>query len=371
MATRMVTVSAGVSGVDTPPAAHPVRNTPRHKVNNKMIVAFIEFQTTPLERLIVNNWTNCIIFRAGICQHLNPGNDQMAVTAQNCISLFLLSFIQRTFFLLFSLSLTQHGACATLHNWMSPQFKQITIVIPTFNEAGNLPGLVQAIFALPIANLTILVVDDGSPDGTGELAQQLALQYSPVADPEAVRMKVLRRSGKLGLGSAYLEGFQAAFDWGADVVGQMDADFSHAPEKLLELVDALEDSDLVLGSRYVPGGSVDRQWPAWRKALSAFGNFYATTILNLPVRDATGGFRLWRSAALASLPLDRVRSNGYGFLVELTYLASRMGLRITEVPIYFADRSWGSSKMSFKIQREAALGVWQMLWEHRGVRGTK
>jgi len=250
---------------------------------------------------------------------------------------------------------------------MSPTFNHITIIIPTYNEAGNLPALTQVLFGLPLENLSILIVDDGSPDGTGELAEKLATQYSTTSDPINRRMNVLRRRGKLGLGSAYMEGFRFAFEMGADAIGQMDADFSHPPEKLVELVRALEQCDLAMGSRYIPGGSVDRNWPLWRKSLSAFGNFYARSLLSLPVRDATGGFRLWRSSALSSLPLDKVRSNGYGFLVELTYLASKLGLRITEVPIYFADRSWGNSKMSFRIQREAALRVWQMLWEYRGI----
>lgn len=243
---------------------------------------------------------------------------------------------------------------------MSSLFDKISVVIPTYNEAGNLPSLAAALFALPLPGLCVLIVDDGSPDGTGELADRLAEKYGG-------RLAVLHRNGKLGLGTAYLEGFRLVMEAGAQVIGQMDADFSHPPEKLLEMVAALDDCDLVLGSRYIPGGSVDCDWPAWRKGLSAFGNFYARKILSLPVRDVTGGFRLWRCSALESLPLERIRSNGYAFLIELTYLASRKGLRIREVPIYFADRGWGKSKMSLRIQREAAFQVWQMVWRYRDI----
>jgi dolichol-phosphate mannosyltransferase len=140
----------------------------------------------------------------------------------------------------------------------------------------------------------------------------------------------------------------------------MDADFSHPPEKLLDMAEALKGADAVIGSRYVPGGSVDLRWPFWRKGLSAFGNFYARTILDLRVRDATGGFRLWRRETLQGMCLERVRSTGYAFQVETAYLAERLGYRFTEIPIYFADRQWGKSKMSFRIQREAAVKVWQM-----------
>ncbi len=236
----------------------------------------------------------------------------------------------------------------------------VTVVIPTYNEAGNLPGLVTNLFSLPIENLSILVVDDNSPDGTGQIADQLAGEYPR-------RLSAIHRTGKLGLGTAYLAGFRAALDSGVEAVAQMDADFSHPPEKLIEMVRAIEGNDLVIGSRYVPGGSVDIRWPRWRKSLSAFGNFYSRTILRLPVRDITGGFRLWRSSALDRLPLQRVNSDGYAFQVEMTYLASLFALRIAEIPIYFADRRWGKSKMSFQVQREAALRVWQMLFDYRGI----
>ena len=238
---------------------------------------------------------------------------------------------------------------------------QLTIVLPTYNEAENLPKIVSALFNLPLPDLKLLVVDDNSPDGTGSIADDLAHQY-----PE--RISVMHRTGKLGLGTAYIQGFQQALSEGADVVGQMDADFSHPPEKLVEMLDALEKCDAVIGSRYVPGGKLDDGWPLWRKGLSSFGNVYARTILRLPVRDTTAGFRIWRQNTLKSMPLERIRSNGYSFQVEMTYVASRLGFQFREVPIYFADRRWGDSKMSFRIQFEAAIRVWQLLWEYPELR---
>jgi dolichol-phosphate mannosyltransferase len=236
--------------------------------------------------------------------------------------------------------------------------RQLTIVLPTYNEAENLPALAKALFDLPLPALKLLVVDDNSPDGTGELADQLANDYPG-------RIQVLHRTGKLGLGSAYIQGFQLALQQGAEAVGQMDADFSHPIDKIPELLSLLDNVDIAMGSRSVPGGSVDVQWPLWRKFLSAFGSFYARTILQLPVRDVTGGFKIWRRSALLAMPLERVRSNGYAFQVEMCYIAHRLGLTFEETPFYFADRRWGQSKMSFRIQREAAFRVWQLLWEYR------
>ncbi|MDX9864761.1 MAG: polyprenol monophosphomannose synthase, partial [Anaerolineaceae bacterium] len=188
-----------------------------------------------------------------------------------------------------------------------------TIIVPTYNEAENLEKLVTAVLALPLPDLSMLIVDDNSPDGTGEMAEQLGVQYDG-------RVKVLHRAGKMGLGTAYIEGFRFAIEDGAEAIGQMDADFSHPIDKIVELAETLESCDVVIGSRYVPGGSLDERWPIWRKALSRFGNFYARTILGLPNRDVTGGFRLWRRETLQNLPLERVRSNGYVFQVEMNYL---------------------------------------------------
>jgi dolichol-phosphate mannosyltransferase len=233
-----------------------------------------------------------------------------------------------------------------------------TVVIPTYNEAENLPKLVAALFKLPLSELHILVVDDNSPDGTGRLANELAERYP-------TRLNVLHRPGKLGLGTAYIQGFLQALSKGAEAIAQMDADFSHPPEKLLDLYETLQSCDVAMGSRYVPGGAVDERWPLWRKGLSSFGNIYARTILRLPVCDTTGGFRLWRRETLSGMPLDRVRSNGYAFQVEMAYVAYRLGYSFKEVPFYFADRRWGQSKMSIRIQREAAVRVWQLLFEYR------
>lgn len=232
-----------------------------------------------------------------------------------------------------------------------------TIVIPTYNEAENLPKIIEAVFALPV-DIDILVVDDNSPDGTGEIAEKLKTETNG-------RVQVMHRKGKLGLGSAYIQGFRQAIRNGADIIGQMDADFSHPIEKLPEMIQTLNSYDFVLGSRYVKGGSLDENWPAWRKGLSGFGNFYARTILGMKIRDVTGGYRLWRKETLNAMPLERVRSNGYIFQVEMGYVASRLGFKCKEIPIHFADRRWGVSKMSFRIQLEAAFRTWVLLGMYR------
>jgi len=237
---------------------------------------------------------------------------------------------------------------------------KITIVLPTYNEAENLPKLVSALFSLPL-DLYLLVVDDNSPDETWRIAEELAKQHQG-------RINVLRRAGKLGLKSAYLEGFAKAFEAGADIVVQMDADFSHDPVVLTEMARRIESCDVVIGSRYVKGGSLAKRWPIWRKALSAFGNSYARTILNFPLRDVTTGYRMWRRNALQGIPLERIRSNGYVFLVEMAYVAYLLGFDIAEVPIHFSDRRWGKSKMSLKIQLEAAVRVWDVWWHYHDLR---
>lgn len=237
---------------------------------------------------------------------------------------------------------------------------RITVVIPTYNEAENLPKLVSALFSLPL-EISILIVDDNSPDGTGQIADELVIAHPG-------RIETLHRPGKMGLRSAYLNGFQKIFDSDAEAIVQMDADFSHDPQKLVEMAKRLNDADVVLGSRYVAGGSVDKQWPIWRKWLSAFGNFYARTILGMPLHDVTTGFRMWRSEVLKQMPFERIQSTGYIFLVEMIYLAHCLEFTIGEVPIYFADRRWGKSKMSFKIQMEAALRIWQVLLGYRDMR---
>ncbi|GAB4502105.1 MAG: polyprenol monophosphomannose synthase [Anaerolineales bacterium] len=239
---------------------------------------------------------------------------------------------------------------------------KVTVITPTYNEAENLPRLVSAFFLLPIADLNLCVVDDNSPDGSGALADELAAQHPG-------RMSVIHRPGKLGLRSAYLDAFQTVMADGAQIVGQMDADFSHDPARLPEMVAAIEaGADVALGSRYVPGGSVDSRWPAWRKALSAFGNFYARAILGFDLRDVTTGYRLWRADTLRAMPLERIDANGYIFLVEMAYMAWCLRYRFAQIPIYFADRRWGKSKMSLKIQMEAAIHIWQVKWNYRDLR---
>lgn len=242
---------------------------------------------------------------------------------------------------------------------------RIAVVVPTYNEAENLPKLVSALFALPL-DLSLLIVDDNSPDGTGALAEELA-------EAHPGQMSVMHRSGKLGFSSAYLQAFRALFDTGVDAIAQMDADFSHDPSALVAMAKRIETCDIVIGSRYVKGGSTDEQWPFWRKALSAWGNFYARSILGLSPHDVTAGFRLWRCEALQGMPLERVKANGYVFQVEMTYLAECLHYQIGEVPVYFAERRLGKSKMSFKIQFEAALRVWQVLWAYKDLkrRGEK
>ena len=236
---------------------------------------------------------------------------------------------------------------------------QVSIIVPTYNEAENLGKLVSALFSLPL-DLRVVLVDDNSPDGTGRIADELA--------HDEKQLHVIHRPGKLGVRSAYMAGFRYALENGAGAVGQMDADFSHDPARIPDMVGLLESYDMVLGSRYVPGGSVDLDWPLWRKALSGFGNFYARTILGMPLHDMTTGFRMWRRQTLGGMPLARVRSNGYAFLVEMAYLAYCLEYRIAELPIYFADRKFGKSKMSLRIQAEAALRVGFVRWNYRDLR---
>ncbi len=225
------------------------------------------------------------------------------------------------------------------------------LILPTYNEAENIEAIVAA--ALPQLATTglehrILIVDDGSPDGTGAIADRLA------AENEAV--EVLHRPGKGGLGPAYLAGFARALDGGADLVLEMDSDFSHDPADLPRLIAAAEEADLVLGSRYVPGGGVT-DWGLVRRLVSRGGSAYARILLGVPVRDLTGGFKCFRRRVLEGLDLDKVHANGYAFQIELTYQAARAGFSITEVPIVFRNRLRGESKMAPSIALEAAWMV--------------
>lgn len=231
---------------------------------------------------------------------------------------------------------------------------RILVVTPTYNERDNLEELVSSLHAaLPEAHL--LVVDDASPDGTGALGDEIAAR-----DP---RVQILHRPGKLGLGTAYVEGFRRALDGGYDVACEMDADLSHDPRHLPALLDALAcGADVALGSRSVPGGGVEG-WGLGRHALSKGGSLYARAILGVGVRDLTTGYKAYTRRALEAIDLASVRSNGYAFQIETTYRALRKGLRVVEVPIVFVDRRAGKSKMSRKIFLEAVAMVWKLRLE--------
>ncbi len=239
---------------------------------------------------------------------------------------------------------------------------EILVVVPTYNEVENLPPLVERLFGLGL-DLGILVVDDGSPDGTGRLAEEMANR-----DP---RLKVLHRQGKQGLGTAYVAGF----GWGlqytdARILVQMDADFSHDPAKVPELVAAARQGAVAIGSRYVEGGGV-RNWGLGRRILSRGGGLYARVILGLAINDVTGGFKAWPRAALEAIDLSAVESDGYAFQAEMSYLAHRAGFPFQEVPIIFEDRRVGQSKMSLGIALEAIWIVWYLRFVKKVGRETR
>jgi dolichol-phosphate mannosyltransferase len=249
----------------------------------------------------------------------------------------------------------------------SPAYADTWVVLPTYNEADNVRGISAAILeALPGA--TLLVVDDASPDGTGQIADELA-----AAEP---LIRVRHRKGKMGLGKAYIDGFGVALAGGAERVVQMDADWSHSPGYLPMLVGALwtadrrDGVDLVIGSRYVPGGGV-RDWGLPRRLISRGGSIFARTVLRLSPHDLTGGFKAWRRKALSSIPWKDVHSGGYVFQIETTYLATRAGARAIEVPIVFSDRRVGVSKMSKRTIGEALIVVLRLRWEEMRGRGPR
>lgn len=233
--------------------------------------------------------------------------------------------------------------------------ERIVVIIPTYNEAENLPLIVQRV-RTAVPTVDILVADDNSPDGTGDIADALAAADSCI--------KVMHRQGKEGLGAAYLAGFAWAIDNGYDAVVEMDADGSHQPEQLPRLLKALEDADLVLGSRWVPGGAV-QNWPKSREFLSRGGSTYTRLALGIDVHDATGGYRAFRTSALQSLNLDQVESAGYCFQIDLAWRALQAGLSIREVPITFVEREIGESKMSQSIVLEALWRVTVWGAKHR------
>lgn len=233
---------------------------------------------------------------------------------------------------------------------------KVVVVVPTYNERENLPVLAGMLADLQLPNLHLLVVDDNSPDGTGEVADKLAAE-------SAGTVGVLHRTTKDGLGRAYIAGMTRALDEGADVVIQMDADLSHPVSAIPAMLDILQSQNaaVVLGSRYVPGGSTASEWPWHRKALSAWANFYVNGILRLHVKDATAGFKAWRADTLRGIDLGSIHSNGYSFQVEMNYRTVRQGLTIREVPIRFEERVNGASKMSLGVQLESALAPWKLL----------
>lgn len=229
--------------------------------------------------------------------------------------------------------------------------RRVLVITPTYNERENLETFVRLLFASAPA-VDVLVVDDASPDGTGAIADALA-----AGDP---RVHVLHRAGKLGLGTAYLQGFHWALDHGYDVVFEMDTDLSHDPKYVPDFLRAIEaGADVVIGSRNIPGGGVEG-WGPGRHVLSKGGSFYSRTILGIGVRDLTSGFKAFTRRALTHIDLEAVQSNGYSFQIELTYRALRRGMRVTEVPITFVDRRAGRSKMSRKIFLEAVAMVWKL-----------
>jgi dolichol-phosphate mannosyltransferase len=227
------------------------------------------------------------------------------------------------------------------------------VIVPTYNERFNIARLIPAILAQD-PSLEILVVDDGSPDGTGAIVDGIATNNP--------RVHVIHREGKLGLGTAYIVGFRWALERKYDLVFEMDADFSHNPERLPEFLEAIKESDVVLGSRYQDGHVNVVNWPMSRLFLSYAANIYARFVTGLPIFDTTGGFKCFRRNVLESIDLNSIKSNGYAFQIEMSYRAWKRGFQLFEIPIIFVDRTEGESKMSKKIVREAIWMVWRLRW---------
>jgi dolichol-phosphate mannosyltransferase len=231
-----------------------------------------------------------------------------------------------------------------------PLPQRALIIFPTYNERDNIDKIVHAVMPLD-PRIHVLIVDDNSPDGTGDIADRLAAEFSKV--------HVLHRSEKQGLGRAYIAGFRWAIEQGFDFVFEMDADFSHSPEYLRDFLKEIQNNDLVIGSRYISGVNVIN-WPMGRLLLSYYANVYTRLVTGLPLRDATGGFKCFRRQVLEAINLDEVKSTGYAFQIEMSMRAWKMGFRIREIPIIFYDRVAGHSKMSKKIMREAIWMVWAL-----------
>jgi dolichol-phosphate mannosyltransferase len=234
--------------------------------------------------------------------------------------------------------------------------RQVLVVVPTYNERGNLPVLLEGLLSHP--NVRALIVDDRSPDGTGDLADEYARTHAGL-------VSVLHRTGRRGLGRSYVDGLTRALGEPVDAICQMDADLSHDPRHLPDLVAALDAGDLAIGSRYVPGGAIVN-WPAKRRLLSRFANMYIRLITRMRVRDCTSGYRCWRRETLAAIAVGDMVSDGYSFLVEMLFAADRAGFRAVEVPITFVERRVGESKLSRAVLLESALTPWRLVAKSRG-----
>ena len=233
---------------------------------------------------------------------------------------------------------------------------KVAVVVPTYNEAENLPALAERLFALDVPGVVLVVVDDGSPDGTGKVAKQLAGQYDG-------RVELVQRHSKEGLGPAYIAGFSHALDAGAEVIVQMDADLSHQPEYIPAFIEALGEADVVIGSRYASGGGVDEHWGIMRRLISSGGNWGIRTVTGVKIKDATGGFKAFRQSVLRSIDFSQIRCAGFGFQAEVNHACERMGCVITEQPIIFIDRTKGKSKMSLGIMIEAMWKLLPLRWK--------
>ena len=225
------------------------------------------------------------------------------------------------------------------------------VIVPTYNEHENLPILTEALMQIP--GVSLMVVDDQSPDGTGQIADALAAKHPG-------RIEVMHRTGQRGLGRAYLDGIAAALQQPFDAICQMDSDLSHDPAQLPSLLAALDNADLAIGSRYIPGGGVVN-WPLRRRVMSRFANSYIRLVTRISPRDCTSGYRCWRRSSLAVIPFDRIASDGYSFLVEMLFLASTLRLRIAGVPITFVERRLGESKLSRAVLIESAITPWRLM----------
>lgn len=225
------------------------------------------------------------------------------------------------------------------------------IITPTYNELDNIKKLIPKVFELYPEGIEMLIVDDNSPDGTGDYVEELSREND--------KIHILKREKKMGLGTAYCAGFEYALDKGYEFIFEMDADFSHDPCEIQNFLDAMKDADLVIGSRYIKGVNVIN-WPMKRLLLSYFANIYSRVITGLPVKDQTGGFKCFRRKALEAVDLSKVKSNGYAFQIEMNFKVWKKGFRVKEIPIVFIDRTAGESKMSNKIVREAIFRVWKL-----------